>query len=55
MNFMPFRRELTRSETQTALSKIWTWITDFIFHSDNRYAKCAHIYVYMYVLGLSQY
>ena len=33
---MPFPRELSRSETQPASYKIWTWITDFISSDENR-------------------
>ena len=38
---MPFLSALVQSEIQTALSSFWTWVTNFIFYDDNRFAKCA--------------
>ena len=34
-----------QNETQTALSRFWTRIADFILYVDNRYSK------YIYTLG----
>ena len=39
--FMTFLRALVPSETQTALSRIWTRVADFIYYEHNRYVKCA--------------
>ena len=30
-----------QSETQTASSRIWTWVADSISYDDNHYAKCT--------------
>ena len=27
---------------QTAVSRIWTWDTDYIFYGDNRYGTCTY-------------
>ena len=37
VGFMPFFRALVKSEMQLALSRIWTWIPDFISYYDNNY------------------
>ena len=37
--FLQFPRALTRSETLTASSRIWTLIVDYIFYNDNGYVK----------------
>ena len=39
--FMPFLKVLSTSKILTALSRIWTQVTDFISYDDNHYAKCA--------------
>ena len=41
--FIPFQRVLAQSEMQTALSRIWTWVTDSISFNDNHYALCASL------------
>ena len=46
-----FCKELVQSEKQTASSRIWTWITDFIFYDNDCYAQCVSILV-MYHLML---
>ena len=42
VGYMPFSRELACSETQIALSKIWTGVADSISYDDNHDAE--HIY-----------
>ena len=39
--FILFLRALAQSEMQTALSKIWTLVTNFISNNDDCYAKCS--------------
>ena len=39
--FVPFGRALSQSETQTAMSGIWTQVADSIFYADNRNTKYA--------------
>ena len=34
-----------QSETQTALSRIWTRVTDSISYDDNHYAKCFDLWL----------
>ena len=40
---MPFLKALVESKIQTALSGVWTQVTDFISDDNNRYAKCVSI------------
>ena len=44
--FLPFAMVLTRNETQTATSEIWTLVADSISYDDNHYTKrttkCNH-------------
>ena len=37
--FMPFLKALASSETQIALSRIWTGVANSISNNDNQYAK----------------
>ena len=39
--FIPFPRGLERRETQSALSRIWTYVTNPISLDDNRNTKCT--------------
>ena len=39
--FLLFPRSLTRNKIQTASSRLWTWITNFISYNDNHYTKCT--------------
>ena len=34
---MPFLKAQTLNESQTASSRIWTWLVDYIFQKDNFY------------------
>ena len=37
--FVPVLSALVISEMLTALSRIWTWVTDFISYGDNSYIQ----------------
>ena len=39
--FISFPRALTCRETQTSLSRIWTWVTDSISCNGNRFSNSA--------------
>ena len=39
-----FPRALAWSNTQTATSKIWTWVDNFITYENNRFTKSASSY-----------
>ena len=41
------------SETQTALSRIWIWLTVFISYGDNRYAATLDLFLQFGVRKLS--
>ena len=49
---MPFPGALALSEMQTALSRIWTLVTNSIFYYNNYYAKHASFYTWF---GLMAY
>ena len=38
---IPFPTASEQSETQTTLSRVWTQVTDFISHDNNRYIESA--------------
>ena len=40
---IPFPRAFALYETQTASSLIRTWVADFIYNDDDRYAKLASL------------
>ena len=44
-----FSRALAWNETQTASSKIWTQIADYIFNDNNLYSKWVSDWVFVYV------
>ena len=52
VGFIHFLRELPRSETQTALSKIWTRVTNFISYDDNRFIASTTFLSDIYLLLL---
>ena len=40
--FMPFSTALALSKTQTASSRLWTWVNDSISYDNNSHAKHAY-------------
>ena len=47
--FMIFLGALVWKETQTALSRSWTWLIEFIFYAHKYHAKHTSIYIYIYI------
>ena len=49
---LPFSRVVSLYEMQTALCRIWTWVTLSIFYDDNSYTyRCCYINMHFFVLA----